>query len=71
MWFTIIQSTLCGLMHRAVFIMLARISVSFFSLCLYLYDNGKWKMLQNEVGLLGQLSFLWMMQAWGLLERNI
>jgi len=29
-------------------------------------ENGKWKMLENEVGLLGQLSFLWLMQEWAL-----
>jgi hypothetical protein len=57
MWLTIIQSSLCGLIHSALFIMLP-------SLRPCLYDNGKWKTLENEVGLLGKLSFLWLMWAW-------
>jgi hypothetical protein len=39
---------------------------TYLSLSLYtrvLCDNGKWKMLQNEVGLLGQLSSLWLLEA--------
>jgi hypothetical protein len=34
-------------------------------------ENGKWKMPQNEVGFLGQLSFLWLMQEWALVGRNV
>lgn len=62
---TIIQSSLCGLIHRALFINAGM------SLCLCLYDNGKWKMLQNEVGLLDRLSFLLLMQEWALVGGNV
>jgi hypothetical protein len=42
---TIIQSSLCSLIHSALFIKLAYSSIY----TRELYDNGKWKMLQNEV----------------------